>query len=136
MYIPVYTPGSPPHPGEVDIVVLYQSPWMYTVHVLHEVGMSLCTLSGVDKGERVLNYCSKSRTMFRNMCMYMNTLILGPLFLCFLSSSSFSSSSWFSFSIRVMRVLHRRCSSRAVLDLMNQSNRNCGALRMAVRISS
>ena len=33
-------------------------------------------------------------------------------------------------------MLQRSALTRAVLDLMNQSNRNWGALRMAVRISS
>ena len=37
-----------------------------------------------------------------------HTFSLGPLFLCFFSCSS---SSWFSFSMRVISVLHRRCNS-------------------------
>ena len=39
-----------------------------------------------------------------------HTFSLGPLFLCFFSCSS---SSWFSFSMRVISVLHRRCNSYA-----------------------
>lgn len=50
--------------------------------------------------------------------------VLGVFF--FFSARSFSSSSRFSRSISVISVLQRRCSSNAVRDLMNQSNRNCG----------
>lgn len=51
---------------------------------------------------------------------------LGPRF--FFSALSFSSSSWFSRSMSVMSVLHRRWSSIAVRDLINQSKRNWGAI--------
>lgn len=42
----------------------------------------------------------------------------------FFCSLSFSSNSWFSLSIRVIKVLHRLCNSLAVRLLMNQSNLN------------
>lgn len=48
-----------------------------------------------------------------------------PVFF-FLSSRSFSSSSWFSRSMRVIKVLQRRCNSKAVRDFKNQSKRNWG----------
>lgn len=48
-----------------------------------------------------------------------------PVFF-FFSWRSFSSNSRFSRSINVINVLQRRCSSRAVRDFKNQSNRNCG----------
>lgn len=44
----------------------------------------------------------------------------------FFSRRSFSSYSWFSRSINMMRVLQRRCNSAALRDFKNQSNRNCG----------
>lgn len=49
----------------------------------------------------------------------------------FRSAFSFSSNSAFSRSINKINVLQRRWSSIDVRDLMNQSNRNCGACRTA-----
>lgn len=57
--------------------------------------------------------------------LFLLPLPLGARF--FFSALSFSSSSWFSLSISVINVLHLLCSSIAVLDLINQSKRNCGA---------
>jgi len=42
----------------------------------------------------------------------------------FFCSLSFSSNSWFSLSIRVIKVLQRLCNSLAVRLLINQSNLN------------
>ena len=58
----------------------------------------------------------------------------GPLF--FFSAFSFSSSSIFSLSIKVIKVLHLLCSSIAVLDFRNQSNLNWGELQIHCHNSS
>ena len=52
---------------------------------------------------------------------------LGPRFL--FSCFSFSSSSWFSLSISVIRVLQRRCNSFKAIDLFSRWNVNQATLK-------
>merc|ERR1719466_1546 len=63
-------------------------------------------------------------------------LLWGGVTSAFLLWLLLASSSWFSFSISDISVLHLLCSSREVLDLRNQSNLNCGAFLTQLRSSS